>query len=214
MSHPPHKPPHESSGGHARHDDNLPAIPHDGPHDGAHDRPQAGPHDGHGNNGTDQRRVIEAEIIFVDKQEQQGRQEQCYGQGHAKGSADGRSFFYSRTFGRYGGGQGGGQGGRRGPGGFQAGGSPLGHIWMSQRNDTNACLTPCITFAIFFVCLAQFGFLAGLGFVFFHTLGAIMGTLRQMRSMAAGKIPNPWPWRFGNWLFSFLVTAWFAGGFN
>ena len=204
MSHPPQKPPHESSGGHARHHDNLPAILDD----------TQAEHDKSSNDGNDQRRVIEAEIILDDRQEQQSRHEQAYGsdQGHTGGNAGGRNFFYSRTFG----GQGGGHGGRggRGPGGFQAGGSPLGHIWMSQRNDSNACLAPCVTFAIFFVCLAQFGFLAGLGFVFFHTLGSIMGMLRQMRSMAAGKIPNPWPWRFANWLVSFLVTAWFAGGFN
>ena len=192
MNHPPHKPPHESSGGHARHDDNLPAIPHDGPHDGDD------------NTGNDRRRVLEAEVILDDGQEQQGRQDQTYGpgQGHGGGNTGGRGFFYSRNF------------GGRGAGGFAAGGSPLGHIWVSQRNDANACLAPCVTFAIFLVCLAQFGFLAGLGFVFFHTLGSILGTLRQMRSMAAGKIPNPWAWRLGNWLLSFLVTAWFAGGFN
>ena len=198
MSHPPHKPPHESSEGHARHDDTLPAVPagQDAHQNGRQDENGHNRHDGH-----DGRRVLEAEVILDDGQEQQNSQGQTYGQGHGRGSSDGRGFFYSRTF------------GGRGAGGFQAGGSPLGHIWISQRNDANACLAPCVTFAIFLVCLAQFGFLAGLGFAFFHTIGSIAGTLRQMRGMTAGKVPNPWPWRFGNWLVSFLVTAWLAGGF-
>ncbi|MEG6502461.1 MULTISPECIES: hypothetical protein [unclassified Desulfovibrio] len=200
MSHPPHKPPHESSEGHARHDDTLPAV--SARHDGRHDGRQDGRQDGNGHSGDDQRRVLEAEVILDDGQEQQNRQDQTYGQEHGRGNSGSRGFFYSRTF------------GGRGAGGFQAGGSPLGHIWISQRNDANACLAPCVTFAIFLVCLAQFGFLAGLGFVFFHTLGSIAGTLRQMRGMTAGRVPNPWLWRFGNWLFSFLVTVWLAGGFN
>ena len=80
--------------------------------------------------------------------------------------------------------------------------------------EQNACLAPCITFALFLVCLAQFGLLAGIGFVFFHIVGSVAGSMRDMRLLMRGREPNPWPWRIGNWLACFLLTAWLAGGFD
>lgn len=80
--------------------------------------------------------------------------------------------------------------------------------------DSSGCLPGCITFALFLVCLGQFGILAGIGFMFFYGAGAILGALRAARAVMAGYPPNPWGWRLGNWLVSFLLTAWLAGGFN
>ncbi len=106
-------------------------------------------------------------------------------------------FFYRGTFGQAGG----------------MGGMNLGRVWMGG-NDQNGCMAPAITFAIFMVCLAQFGFLAGIGFVFFHIIGAALGVVRDLRQFSTGRLPNPWPWRIGNWAVSFLLTAWFAGAFH
>ena len=97
---------------------------------------------------------------------------------------------------------------------FGTGGLRFGHIWTSGRMEQNACLAPCITFALFLVCLAQFGLLAGIGFVFFHIVGSVAGSMRDMRLLMQGREPNPWPWRIGNWLVCFLLTAWLAGGFD
>jgi hypothetical protein len=194
MSHPPNKPPQDSDNAHTPHDANLP-VP-------------SQQHGGEGS-GEEQRRVIDAEVVFMSdrQQNQEQHQDTTYGRNGRQdgsegyGQTDGRGRFYQRTF------------GGRNFGSFQSG-SPLGQIWITGRDSSNACLAPCITFAIFLVCLAQFGFLAGLGFVFFHTIGSLAGTLRQMRLMTAGVMPNPWLWRMGNWILSFLVTLWLAGGFN
>ena len=195
MSHPPNQPPQDSDNAHTPHDANLPV-------------PSGQQHGGEGS-GEEQRRVIDAEVVFMSdrQQNQEQHQDTTYGRNGRQGGSegygqtDGRGRFYQRTF------------GGRNFGGFQSG-SPLGQIWITGRDSSNACLAPCITFAIFLVCLAQFGFLAGLGFVFFHTIGSIAGTLRQMRLMTAGVMPNPWLWRMGNWILSFLVTVWLAGGFD
>ena len=93
-------------------------------------------------------------------------------------------------------------------------GAQSGQIWISGRTNQNACLAPCISFALFLVCLAQFGLLAGIGFVFFHVVGSVAGGLRAMRLLMQGRQANPWSWRMGNWLISFLLTAWLAGGFD
>lgn len=194
MSHPP-KPPHNHGEAHSPCTDNLP-VPTQHQADNTH-------------TGDGQRRVIEAEVIFDSSQGQDDTRHQGQtfgsnpGQGHQGGYSqnNAQGHFYRRTF----------NGGNFG--GFQNG-SPLGQIWMTGPGNSNACLAPCVTFAIFLVCLAQLGFLAGLGFVFFHTIGSIVGTLRQMRLMTTGVMPNPWFWRMGNWILSFLLTAWLAGGFN
>lgn len=194
MSHPPHKPPQGSDNPHTPHDANLP-VP-------------SGQQQGGEGSGEEQRRVLNAEVVYMsDQQQNEEQQQDTYGRNSRQdgsegyGQTGGQGRFYQRTF------------GGSNFGGFQAG-SPLGRIWITSRDSSNACLAPCITFAIFLVCLAQFGFLAGLGFVFFHTIGSLAGTLRQMRLMTVGVMPNPWLWRMGNWILSFLVTIWLAGGFD
>ncbi len=86
----------------------------------------------------------------------------------------------------------------------------FGRIWTVTSQNQNACLSPCITLGIFCVCLFQLGFLAAIGFMFFYTIGAIIGSLRSMRQMIDARPVNPWPWRVGNWLVSFLLTSWLA----
>ncbi len=97
---------------------------------------------------------------------------------------------------------------------FGDGGMRFGSIWSTGRTEQNACLAPCISFVLFLVCLVQFGVLAGIGFVFFHILGSVAGSLREMRQLMLGRKPNPWVWRIGNWFVSFLLVAWLSGGFD
>lgn len=97
---------------------------------------------------------------------------------------------------------------------FGNGSMRFGPIWSAGRAEQNACLAPCISFALFLVCLVQFGVLAGIGFVFFHILGSVVGSLREMRELMQGRKPNPWAWRIGNWFVSFLLVAWLSGGFD
>ena len=144
---------------------------------------------------SEQRRVLDAEVL-------EPGQEHDRRNGHA-GAFDDQDRHSGRGF-----------GGAEFRRGFGTGGLRFGHIWTSGRMEQNACLAPCITFALFLVCLAQFGLLAGIGFVFFHIVGSVAGSMRDMRQLMQGREPNPWPWRIGNWLVCFLLTAWLAGGFD
>lgn len=81
-------------------------------------------------------------------------------------------------------------------------------------NNLDGCWPAVVTFALFFVCLGQYGVLAGIGFLVFHIIGSIMGSLRAARYLALGIPWNPLPWRIGNWCVSFILTAWLAGGFS
>lgn len=113
--------------------------------------------------------------------------------------------------------RGGGAGGRfyRMGGAFgDRAGAGFGRVWTATGADGNACLVPCITFALFLVCLSQFGLLAGIGFAVFHLAGAVAGSIRSMRLLMEGRRANPWAWRLGNWFVSFMLTVWLAGGFN
>ena len=97
---------------------------------------------------------------------------------------------------------------------FSNGGAGFGRVWTATGADGAGCLAPCITLALFLVCLSQFGLLAAIGFVVFHVIGSIAGSIRAMRRLVEGRQPNPWSWRLGNWFISFMLTAWLAGGFN
>ena len=108
------------------------------------------------------------------------------------------SFFYRGSFGQ--------------PGNMGA--FNFGRVWRGGAQDQNGCMAPCVTFALFMVCLAQFGFFAGIGFVFFHTIGAVVGVVRDLRQFSTGRVPNPWVWRAGNWAVSFFLTAWISGAFH
>lgn len=87
-------------------------------------------------------------------------------------------------------------------------------IWTFSPMDRSGCLAPAITFALFLICIAQAGILAGIGFAVFYTIGAIMGSLHFTRLLMAGRPVNPWGWRIGNWTISLLITIWLAGGFQ
>ena len=123
--------------------------------------------------------------------------------GNAHNSQNGQQrfqgrFFYRGSFGQSG----------------NLGGFNFGRVWTGGAQDQFGCLPPCVTFALFLVCLAQFGFFAGIGFVFFHTVGAILGVVRDLRLFSTGRVPNPWIWRAGNWAVSFFLTAWISGAFH
>ena len=83
---------------------------------------------------------------------------------------------------------------------------------FNYRGGQNACAGPAISFTLFLICLFGYGFLAGLGFVFFLTVGSVLGSWRTMRQLMAGEAPNPWLWRLGTWAVSFFLTVWLAGG--
>lgn len=78
--------------------------------------------------------------------------------------------------------------------------------------NASGCMAPAITLGLFIVCLGQFGLFAAISFFVFHLIGAIMGSIHQARLLIAGLPASPWPWRVGNWVVSFLITMWLAGG--
>ncbi len=69
-------------------------------------------------------------------------------------------------------------------------------------------LASAITLGIFAACLVQWGFLAGLGFLFFHFLASAAGVYHNFRMVLEGRVPNPWLWRAGSWAFSLLLVSW------
>lgn len=77
---------------------------------------------------------------------------------------------------------------------------------------TAGCLPAVVTCALFLVCMAEYGLLAAIGFAVFHLVGNVLGSIRQTRQLMDGHIYNPWLWRTGNWLVSFLLTVWLAAG--
>lgn len=91
---------------------------------------------------------------------------------------------------------------------------PYGSVWTFSSLQPGGCLAPAITFALFMICLGQYGVLAAIGFFVFHTIGAVIGTLRASRLLASGILCNAWAWRVGNWVVSLLITIWLAGGFQ
>lgn len=162
----------------------------------------------------DRGRVLDAEVLGPEEGEgasgraSAGDDKGGPGGGHW-GSAGGPGAAHGWT-------QGGASGGRyyRVGGVFSNGGAGFGRVWTATGADGAGCLSPCVTFALFLVCLSQFGLLAAIGFVVFHVVGSIAGSIRAMRRLVEGRQPNPWSWRLGNWFISFMLTAWLAGGFN
>ncbi|MBD5553449.1 MAG: hypothetical protein HDQ44_03835 [Desulfovibrio sp.] len=86
-------------------------------------------------------------------------------------------------------------------------------VWVMPGIDRDGCLGPAISLALFLICLAQFGVLAGIGFFVFYALGAILGAIHASHRLMEGKPCNAWAWRIGNWIISFALTVWLAGGF-
>lgn len=87
-----------------------------------------------------------------------------------------------------------------------------GNIWIFPSVNSGGCLAPAISFALFMICLAQYGLLAAIGFFVIHVIGSILGSVRAARMLAMGLPFNPWAWRAGNWIISFFLTVWLAGG--
>lgn len=84
--------------------------------------------------------------------------------------------------------------------------------WPGANVDRNGCLAPGISLCLFVICWAQYGFLAALGFVFFHAIFGIIGSVQASRSLMAGRPFNIWLWRCCNWALSLFITVWLAGG--
>ena len=80
--------------------------------------------------------------------------------------------------------------------------------------DTASRYAPAITAFLLIVVLVRFGFLAGLGFLFFYVIGAAFGTFQLIRRIAEGKAVYPWLWRIANWAIAFLLAGWLSGGFR
>lgn len=80
--------------------------------------------------------------------------------------------------------------------------------------DNSGCLAAFITLCIFMACLFQWGLLAAIGFIVFHTIGNIISSIHSARQLMRGFMYNIWNLRIINWLISFFLTAWLAGGFN
>lgn len=90
----------------------------------------------------------------------------------------------------------------------------MGRVWMGTYGGDQGCLAAFITFFLFMVCLGSYGLLAAIGFFVFHIIGSIMGAFQSSRCLMVGAPWNPWPWRCGNWIISFLLTVFLAGGFD
>lgn len=80
--------------------------------------------------------------------------------------------------------------------------------------DTTGCLAGLISLTIFFACLFQWGLLAAIGFIVFHTLGSVISSIHTARQLMRGLPYNIWSLRICNWVISFFITAWLAGGFE
>lgn len=77
--------------------------------------------------------------------------------------------------------------------------------FVSRPQD--GCLAPAITLGIFLGCCLQLGLLAGIGFAVFYGIGAVLGTMRQVRLAMQGQVTNPWIWRIGNWIISLMLVS-------
>lgn len=80
--------------------------------------------------------------------------------------------------------------------------------------DNGGCLASFVTVMLFLICLGQYGLLAAIGFFVFHLIGSILGSVHSARQLVRGLPYNVWSWRVGNWIVSFLVTVWLAGGLS
>ena len=94
----------------------------------------------------------------------------------------------------------------------QAGGAGprVTYFHMAQLNSPgHQGLMPAstVTLVLFIACMLKWGFLAGLGFLFFYAIFAALGVAWNLRQVMQGKIPNPWIWRVGNWCVSMAVVS-------
>lgn len=80
--------------------------------------------------------------------------------------------------------------------------------------DNTGCAAALTTCFVFFLCLFQWGLLAAIGFIVFHTIGNVIASVYSARRLMRGIICNVWSLRAANWIISFFITAWLAGGFK
>lgn len=80
--------------------------------------------------------------------------------------------------------------------------------------NQNGCLATAVTFTLFLISLSQFGILAAIGFLFYHVILSIAGSIIATRKLVNGRPFNLWAWRFVNWTLSFALVAWQSGALD
>jgi hypothetical protein len=81
---------------------------------------------------------------------------------------------------------------------------------MGSLAQQQSCLPFFITFGLMLACGAQWGALAAIGFLFFYTIGSVVGLLFTMGKVLNGNSVNPWLLRCCNWVAASLLTQWLA----
>lgn len=92
-------------------------------------------------------------------------------------------------------------------------------LFATSLQSTGGCAAGIITIAIALICLGQYGILAAIGFYAFYLAGGLIGLFVLIRrSLSLNRLAAPlsflWTWRICNWLISYLLTAYLAGGFD
>lgn len=91
-----------------------------------------------------------------------------------------------------------------------------GRVWQANTRfytirNNDGCLALAITLALFIVCASSCGFLAGIAFIFFYCVIAVIGSLVAAKKLLSGLFFNVWQWRICNWAISSLLVFWFSG---
>lgn len=91
-------------------------------------------------------------------------------------------------------------------------------IRTARLRSTGGCSASIITVGIALICLGQYGFLAAIGFYVFYLIGGLIGIFFFIRKSASLMLTAPpsffWAWRICNWMLSYLLAAYLAGGFD
>lgn len=85
-------------------------------------------------------------------------------------------------------------------------------VFTTYGPGPQGCLSALVPLLLFLICLFQLGLLAAIGFAVFSCIGSLIGICRNLRLAAAEQGTNPAFWKIGNWIVSFILTAWLAGG--
>lgn len=86
--------------------------------------------------------------------------------------------------------------------------------WYYSSTSSGSCLSPFITFCLFIFCMAQYGILAGIGFIFYQIVMAVIGCFRAVKRLSSVNSYNFWGWRCFSWAISLLLVIWQSGGFE
>lgn len=84
--------------------------------------------------------------------------------------------------------------------------------WLYSSTSSDGCIAAIITFTLFLVSTSSFGILAGIGFLFYHIILAIIGSIAATRKLMRGQPFHLWSWRICNWVISFSLIFWQSGG--